>query len=62
MKEIRVRWTLGVHEELADDIELTAGGTWASDTPENRRQAELLIRAGNEVSGKGSHWLEERDV
>lgn len=60
MREMRVRWHFGLHENQAD--EPTDGGVWFPDTPENRRDLEIIVDAGNEVAGAGSHWLEEREA
>lgn len=60
MKEIRVRWLLGLHE--TEDGRPLDGGIWFPDTPENRRDAEIIIESGCEVAGEGSHWLEEREA
>lgn len=60
MQEIRVAWPFGLHENQAG--EPTAGGVWFPDTPENRRDLEIIVNAGNEAAGEGSHWLEEREA
>lgn len=60
MKEIRVRWPKGLHENEAG--EPISGGVWFPDTPENRKDLEIIVEAGCEVCGKGTHWLEEREA
>ena len=60
MIEIRVAWPLGLHENEAG--EPTDGGVWFPDTPDNRRELNIIVEAGNEVVGDGSHWLQERQA
>lgn len=60
MIEIRVRWLLGLHEE--DSGKPTDGGIWFPDMPETRRELNIIVEAGNEFMGEGSHWLEERQA
>lgn len=60
MKEIRVCWLLGLHED--DQGQPTDGGLWWPDTPENRRDLIIIVESGCEVAGEGSHWLEEREA
>ncbi|WP_431286755.1 hypothetical protein [Roseateles chitinivorans] len=58
MQEIRVAWLFGLHESQAG--EPTAGGIWFPDNEANRRQLEIIVEAGNDACGSGTHWLEER--
>lgn len=60
MIEIRVAWKFGLHENEAG--EPIAGGVWFPDTPQTRRELTIVVDAGNEVAGEGSHWLEEREA
>jgi len=60
MKEIRVRWRLGLHED--DQGTATDGGTWFPDSPDARRDLTIIIEEGIKVAGDGSHWLEEREA
>ena len=60
MREIRVAWPFGLHENQFD--EPTDGGVWFPDTPDNRRDLTIVVEAGNETAGEGSHWLEEREA
>jgi hypothetical protein len=60
MKEIRVRWLLGLHED--EDGNPTDGGTWFPDTAENLRDLRIVVESGNEVAGTGTHWLEQREA
>jgi hypothetical protein len=62
MREIRVRWTPGLHQDLSEERELTIGGTWFPDNERNRDDLTVIVESGNEVAGEGSHWLEERDA
>jgi len=57
MKEIRVRWRRGEFDEGGREV---TGGLWHPATPVNREIAERIVRAGEEVYGEGSHWIEER--
>ena len=57
MKMIRVRWRRGQFDQ--DGREVT-GSLWHPDTPINREIVERVVRAGEEVRGAGSHWIEER--
>ena len=60
MVEIRAAWQFGLHENQFD--EPTAGGIWFPDTPENRRDVEIIVEAGNYACGEGTHWLEKREA
>ena len=60
MNEIRVRWIFGLHENDAGMP--TDGGTWFPDNESNRRDLEIIVEAGNESYGPGTHWLEERQA
>jgi hypothetical protein len=60
MKEIRLRWRLGLHED--DDGNPTDGGIWFPDSPDNRGVLTIVMEEGNRVAGEGSHWLEEREA
>ena len=60
MKEIRVRWLLGLHEN--DDGDPTDGGVWFLDSRDNRHDLMIVVEEGNRVAGEGSHWLEEREA
>lgn len=60
MKEIRVCWQFGLHENEAG--EPLDGGVWFPDTPENRRDLLIVVESGNEVAGEGRHWHDERQA
>lgn len=60
MKEIRVAWTLGLHENVGGDP--ISGGAWLPDTPAVREELEIIIAVSIESYGEGTHWLEEREV
>jgi hypothetical protein len=60
MTEIRVRWLFGLHESQAGAP--TDGGVWFPDSPDVRRDLEIIADSGNEVAGAGTHWLEEREA
>lgn len=57
MKETRVRWRRGQFDQEGREI---PGSLWHPDTPLNREMAGRVVRAGEEVYGEGSHWIEER--
>ncbi len=58
MIEIRLRWTKGQSKETG-----TPGvGLWHPDTPENRETLRIVMWAGNETFGEGTHWIEEREA
>ena len=58
MLEIRVGWLFGLHEN--DAGKPLAGGGWLPDSPETRRELSIIVEAGREVCGAGTHWLEVR--
>ena len=60
MREIRVGWPFGLHEN--EQGEPSDGGVWFPDTPANRRDLEIIVESGCEVAGEASHRLEERDA
>ncbi|MDP9877300.1 hypothetical protein J2W25_001607 [Variovorax boronicumulans] len=59
MKQIRLCWTSHV-SHLKHEIQNTAEWTFA--TPYLRQDYEIMARAGNEIFGAGTHWIEERDA
>lgn len=60
MTEIRVCWSIEGREDLTGRP--IQGGLWSPDTPENRRDYEIIVEAGNNAYGPGTHWLEEREA
>lgn len=58
MREIRLRWNIVGRESLIG--EPIQGGLWMPDTPDNRRELEIIQEAGEFAYGPGSHWIEER--
>jgi len=38
------------------------GGVWFPDSPDVRRDLEIIADSGNEVAGTGTRWLEEREA
>jgi len=60
MQEIRVAWKFGLHENRFE--EPTNGGVWFPDTPETRRDLDIIVEEGNSAFGDGTHWLEERQA
>lgn len=60
MKEIRLAWNVvGRENQIGEPI---MAGVWHPDTPENRRDLEIMAEAGNDAYGPGSHWIEEREA
>lgn len=57
MKEIRLCTTVA---EVAG--ETPQPGSWTLETPPMREAFEVLVKAGNERYGQGTHWMEERHV
>ena len=58
--EIRLRWNVVGRLNLID--EPIDGGTWCVDTPENRKNLEIIAESGSEAYGEGSHWIEAREA
>lgn len=59
MKKIRLYWWVGIEQ---DPKKGQRGiGAWLDDTPENRKDLEILRDCGNESFGDGTHHIEERD-
>jgi hypothetical protein len=59
MKEIRLGWAIEV-SHLKHQIQ--AAASWRRETSALRRDLEIMVEVGNEVFGKGTHWIEERSV
>lgn len=59
MKEIRLRWTVGM---TGDDGQPKEGGLWMPDNESNREMLIILAASGNEIAGAGTHWIEEREA
>ena len=59
MKQIRLCWTTQV-SHLKHEIQTTA--EWTPTTPHLRQDYEIMVRAGNEVFGPGTHWIEELEA
>ena len=60
MVEIRVAWNVVGRQNLVnEDIN---GGTWCLDSPENRKDLDIIVESGNEAYGPGSHWIETREA
>jgi hypothetical protein len=60
VQQIRVGWKRGTHAAREPGLTPSDGGSWLPDTPEGREDVAAMIRCGNDVCGKGTHWLEER--
>jgi hypothetical protein len=41
---------------------IAAQRTSAADSPAVKRDLLIVVEAGNEMAGEGSHWLEEREA
>jgi hypothetical protein len=57
MKEIRI-----VRQAVDMPGESSAPGVWVADSPAQRHALAVLVRAGNERFGAGTHWLDTREV
>jgi hypothetical protein len=58
MKEIRLCWSSMV-SHLKHEIQPTAN--WQPRSNDLRLDYEIIARAGNEVYGPETHWIEERE-
>ncbi|WP_162594231.1 hypothetical protein [Variovorax sp. PBL-E5] len=56
-REVRVCWIKGL---AAHGTQM--GGLWHPDTPKNRTKLTAIMQVGNEIFGRGTHWLEERQA
>ena len=59
MKEIRLRWTVGM---AGDNGQPKEGGLWMPDNERNRETLLNLAASRNEIAGPEAHWIEERDA
>lgn len=59
LRQIRICWATDIahHDEDVHESNL-----WTPETLETRDAYLLLVKAGNERYGRGTHWLEERDA
>lgn len=62
MQQIRVGWKRGTHAAREAGLITTDGGPWLPDTAEHRDDVAAMIQCGDEVCGKGTHWMEERTL
>jgi hypothetical protein len=60
MKEIHLCWA--PFSAPHADRELPDSGLWHPDNAENRRALQLVMEAVNDTHGKGTYWIEERDL
>lgn len=58
-KQIRVCWSI-IGRTGTDGLP-NNGGIWHPDTPEFRRDLQIVAESGNEAYGPGTHWIEERE-
>lgn len=56
-REVRVCWIKGLAPQGPQ-----MGGLWHPDTPRNRIKLTAIMQVGNEIFGRGTHWLEERQA
>jgi hypothetical protein len=54
-REVRVCWIKGLAPHGPQ-----MAGLWHPDTPKNRTKLTAIMQVGNEIFGRGTHWLEER--
>ena len=59
-KEIRVRWSIIGRKNLQGKP--INAGLWFPDSPTFRHDLQVIVEAGNDTYGKGSHWIEEREA
>ncbi len=59
MKEIRLCWSCEVSHEK-HEIQTTS--IWQPSSPALLRDFEIMVEAGNELYGAGTHWVEEREM
>ncbi len=59
MIEIQLRLEVGSRERPPHKV---GAGLWHPDTPANREELEILRDAGNQIYGKGTHWIAERQA
>lgn len=57
LKELRVCWIKGLDPALEPE-----GGLWHPDTPGNQLKLKAIMQVGNEIFGRGTHWIEEREA
>jgi hypothetical protein len=60
MKEIRVGWLLGLHED--EDEEPRNGGIWFPESPSALADLRIIVESGCEACGTGTHWIERREA
>jgi hypothetical protein len=60
VKEIRLCWTAVRTTRI--DGEIGECGSWCPDTDSSRKELSEILEAGNQVSGDGSHWIQEREL
>lgn len=60
MIEIRLCWSIVGRTNLVG--EPIQGGIWYPDSPDVRRDYEIVRDEGNEQYGYGTHWIEEREA
>lgn len=57
-KQIRLAWNvIGRKNSKGKPIN---AGAWHPDTPKFRAELRIIMEAGIEAYGPGSHWVEER--
>lgn len=56
--EIRMGWSVVGRRNAANKP--IQAGLWQPDTPKNRKELAIIVDAGNEAYGPGTHWIEER--
>lgn len=56
--EIRIAWTTPIRFDHCGCPSFT--GLWHPDNSENRITLELIVEAGIDAYGLGSHWIQER--
>jgi hypothetical protein len=60
MKEIRLCWSvIGRTNQAGEPIQ---NGPWHQLNEYNLRDLEIIRTVGDEVCGKDTHWIEEREA
>jgi hypothetical protein len=59
MTEIRICWN---KEVSLTKISRSEGGLWIPETPQNLEDFGVIVEAGNQSFGPGSHWIDRREA
>lgn len=59
-KELRIAWSAPIRFDQGGRPIFV--GTWIPDNSENRYVLEMIVEAGIEAYGLGTHWIQQRDA